>query len=208
MDVGDFATLRVASLEEHGAYLEWGKPKQLLLPKQEQRGRPRVNDRVVVFITQDRSERPMASMRLENFLEHDPSQLSEGQRVDLLIIDETDLGYKALIDSEHLGMLYFSEVFRQLEYGQRVTGYIKKIRPDGKVDLILTPTGTQGTSALADRILHEVESRGGFLPLSEKGDPEEIYELFEVSKKKYKMALGDLYKRRLVTLHHDGVRLA
>lgn len=208
MQPGDFATLKVVAIEEQGAYLDWGKPKQLLLPKQEQRGSIARGKSVVVFITEDRSGRPLASMRLENFLEHDPSQLQVDQRVELLIIEETDIGFKAIIDSEHLGVLYFNEVFQPLSYGERVTGYIKKIREDGKVDLILTPTGTKGTTDLAGRILREVEARGGFLPLPEKGDPEDIYDVFGVSKKKYKIALGDLYKNRKVTLHDDGVRLA
>lgn len=207
MQVGDFVTLKVAAIEQHGAYLDWGKPKQLLLPRQEQTGQVASGKTVVVFITEDRSGRPMGSMRLENFLEHDPSQLEVDQQVDLLIIDETDIGFKAIIDSEHLGILYHNEIFQPLHYGQRITGYIKKIRDDGKVDLILSPTGTKGTSSLADRILHEVRSRDGFLPLPEKCEPEAVYELFGVSKKKYKMALGDLYKNRKITLHDDGVRL-
>lgn len=150
----------------------------------------------------------MASMRWDNFLEHDSSLLAQDQEVDLLVAEETDIGFKAIINSEHEGMLYHNEIFQPVSYGQRLTGFIKKVREDGKVDLILSPTGTKGTQGLAQRILEEVETRGGFLPLSEKGDPEDIYDLFGASKKKYKMALGDLYKRRKVTLHDDGVRLA
>jgi predicted RNA-binding protein (virulence factor B family) len=208
MNSGDFVALKVVAIEEHGAYLDWGKPKQLLLPRQEQRGSVAPGKTVVVCITEDRSGRPLASMRWDNFLEHDPTQLEVNQRVDLLIVEETEIGYKAIINSEHLGVLYYNEVFQPLHYGQRVTGYIKKIRHDGKVDLILTPTGTRGTPDLAERILQEVEARDGFLPLPEKSEPDAIYDLFGVSKKKYKMALGDLYKNRKVTLHDDGVRLA
>lgn len=209
MQVGDFAALKVAAIEPNGAYLEWGKPKQLLLPRQEQTGRRlERGELVLVCITEDRSGRPMASMRWADFLEHDPSQLAHDQEVDLLVADETELGFRAIINGEHEGMLYHSEIFQPVSYGQRVTGYVKKIREDGKIDLILTPTGIKGTPDLAQRILDEVQARNGFLPLPEKGDPEDIYDLFGVSKKKYKIALGDLYKRRKVTLHEDGVRLA
>jgi predicted RNA-binding protein (virulence factor B family) len=206
VEVGEFATLRVKAVDDNGAYLNWGPRRDLFLPRREEKGDLRPGDLIVVFITLDRSERPIASMLLEDFLEHDPSKLSPDQRVDLLIIGETDIGFKAIIDQEHLGVLYHSEIFQPIAYGQRLTGFVKKVREDGKVDLILQPSGTKGTSDLGARILAEVEKRGGFLALPEKGAPEAIYDLFGVSKKKYKIALGDLYKNRKITLHDDGVR--
>ena len=206
MDVGSFAPLRVLEVRNDGCTLAW-IGKSLFLPRSEELRRLERNDVVVVFIGLDRHERPYASMRLEEFLSHDPSALSEGQQVELLVVNETDLGFKCIIDHEHLGMLYHSEVFQPLGYGSEVTGYVKKIRPDGKVDLILGALGHKGADELGRKILQKLELAGGYLEVSDKTAPERIYELFGVSKKKFKAAIGTLYKNRQIDLRADGIEL-
>lgn len=202
-----FAVLRVNAVQKMGAFLDWGQPQDLFLPLREQVGEVYPEEELVVFITSDQKGLPIASMRLEAFLSHDPSVLRVDQRVELLVIDESDLGFTAIINGRHLGMLYHGEVFEKIGYGSRLPGYVKKVREDGKVDLILQPTGIKGRADLGQQILARLRAAGGFLPLSEKSPPEEIYAEFAVSKKKYKEALGGLYKRKLVELETDGVRL-
>ncbi len=132
----------------------------------------------------------------------------EGDAVDIVIIAKTELGYKALIGSDHEGLLYHSEVFRPLRLGEEVRGYIKKIRPDGKIDLILQQSGHAAAQEdIGPQILALLVKKGGFLAINDKTDPETIYKLFGVSKKKYKIALGGLYKKRLITVEEDGIRL-
>jgi predicted RNA-binding protein (virulence factor B family) len=128
-----------------------------------------------------------------------------GQKVELLILRETDLGFVAQVNDVDEGLLYHGEIFETLESGQAVPGYIKKIREDGLLDLVLQPFGNLGSEDLARRILETLQQRGGFLPINDKTIAEEIYELFGVSKKKYKMALGHLYKRKLILIKDDGI---
>lgn len=206
MDVGSFAALRVLEVRDDGSTLAWAG-KSLFLPRREEVGRVERNSVVVVFIGLDRNERPYASMRLEEFLQHDSSALTEGQRVELIVIGETDLGFKCIVDHEHLGMLYRNEVFQPLQYGSEVTGYVKKVRPDGKIDLILGAIGHKGADELGRRILSKLQLSGGFLDLTDKSDPERIHDLFGVSKKKFKAAVGTLYKNRQIILREDGIEL-
>lgn len=207
MDIGCFAPLRVTGVADRGSTLAWGG-KNLFLPRREEVGTVKKGAIVVVFIALDRDQRPYASMRLEDFLEHDPAALAEGQKVELLVYSETELGYKAIIDHQHIGMLYHSEVFQPLRYGSELAGYVKKIREDGKIDLILQPTGHQGADELGRQILQRLQAAGGFLDVTDKTPAERIYDLFGVSKKKFKAAVGTLYKNRLVVLRQDGLALA
>ncbi|MEK6627395.1 MAG: S1-like domain-containing RNA-binding protein [Bdellovibrionota bacterium] len=205
--VGELATLRVVSIEPVGAFLDWGLPKNLFLPFGEQTWPVEAGDEVVVFLYIDNTGRIASSMRLEKFLDKDASSYKPEQKVDLLVIDETDLGYKAVINSKHLGMLFKNEVFQDLRYADRIAGYIKQVRDDGKVDLILQPFGSKGAGDLGQKILDLLKQKEGFLPLTDKSPPEVIYELFGVSKKKYKMALGGIYKKKLITIEENGIRL-
>lgn len=137
-----------------------------------------------------------------------PSQsYSVGQAVDLIIKAETDLGYKAIIDQKYWGILYYNEVFKDLFNNQEVKGYIKKIREDGRVDLSLYPLGSHGSKDIGSIILQMLADAGGFLNITDKTPAEEIYELFGVSKNKYKMALGGIYKKRFITIKEDGIYL-
>lgn len=209
MKPGEFAALKVVRTRKDAALLDWGGEEPLPLPLEEQRGEVARGDLVVVYITRDDRvfSRPMASMRLDDFFERDTAELAPNQKVDLLIFGESDLGFDAVIDNRYRGVLYHNEVFQDLDYGQRLSGYVKKIREDGKVDLMTQLRGTRGTTDLGRLIKEKLRENGGFLPLTDKSPPEEIYRLFGVSKKKYKMAVGRLYKHQDVALEPDGVRL-
>ena len=135
------------------------------------------------------------------------SKYSEGQKVNLVILRETDLGFVAKINDDEEGLLYHSEIFENLKKGQELPGYIKKIREDGRIDLILQPFGNFGTSELANQILEIIKENNGFMAINDKTEAETIYNLFGVSKKKFKMAIGLLYKQRRITISTDGIRL-
>lgn len=206
LKVGDFALLEVVATEKVGAFLDWGQPKDLFLPYAEQTHPVEVGDFVFVYIYLDKSGRISSSMKLEKRVDKNVTY-EAGEQVDLVIVSKTDLGFKAIINGKHIGMLYANEVFKQLRRGEETKGFIKQVRPDGKIDLILQQVGYKAKDDIAEKILELLKEKNGFLPLTEKTLPEEIYKLFGVSKKKYKMALGGLYKKRLITIEDDGIRL-
>ncbi len=204
--VGDFAVLKVVAVEPVGAFLDWGLPKDLFLPYAEKIRDIKVGHKIVVYLYLDKSDRISASMRLERNLEKTRPSYSIGQAVRLLIIQKTDLGFKAIIEGGHLGMLFQDEVFQNLQYAQIIEGYIKNIRPDGKIDLSLHKPGTNASADLPAQIMTLLKKEGGFLAINDKTPAEKIYELFGVSKKKYKIALGGLYKKRMLKVDDDGIR--
>ncbi len=204
--VGDYALLQVMSVQPFGAFLDWGQPSQLLMPNREMIDTVQPGGQAVVHIFLDREDRPTASMRLANFVDPDTSSLKQGEEVDLLLFEESALGYTAIVNQRFSGILYHSEVFQTIDYGMQVRGFIKKIREDGKLDLILQPTGLKGSSDLGQIIIEKLREERGFLPITDKTDPEVIYEMFGVSKKKFKIALGGIYRRQLVRLDEDGIR--
>ncbi len=205
--VGEFAHLEVVALEAVGAFLNWGLRKDLFLPFSEQTRELRVGQDVIVFIYLDNTSRIAASMKLEKHLDKVPGDYQEGDSVELFIVSETDLGFKAIVNGRHWGMLYTNEVFQPLEHGQRLPGVIKKVRDDGKIDLSLQKLGHKAAEDIAPQILQLLEDNGGFLPYDNKTSAEIIYDVFGVSKKKYKMALGNLYKKRAISIDQDGIRL-
>lgn len=209
--VGDFALLKVVSVNSIGAFLDWGLAKDLFLPFAEQIHQPKIGQKIIVYLYIDKSDRISASMRLDRHVAKSPEGFKEGQAVELLIAGKTDLGYKAIVDNKMWGVLYSNEVFKPLQYGQRTQGFIKKIRADGKIDLSLQSTekvGHQAAEDIGPRIIEMLEQKGGYLAINDKTPADMIYNLFGVSKKKYKIALGGLYKKRLITVDEDGIRLA
>lgn len=179
------------------------------LPRDEQTRVIAAGDEILVAITEDKYG-PFASMRLDDFMMDAGGEFRDGQAVELYIASQTPLGFKAVVDGTHWGVLYSGEVFRPLKYGERTKGFIKKVREDRKLDLTLQDPAKVGHKAaddVAPRILAELEKNGGFLAITDKTAPEEIYERFGVSKKKFKIALGGLYKRRLIVVGDDGIRL-
>lgn len=207
--LGEYALLRVVSLSNVGAFLDWGLPKDLFLPFAEQTEDLKEGDDIIVFTYMDKSDRICASMRLNRNKAKFEMDYKPSDSVDLLIAAKTDLGFKAIIDNKHMGVLFKNEVFQELYYGQKIKGYIKALRPDGKVDLSLQSgiTGHKAAEGIDEKILELLKLKDGFLPIHDKTPSEYIHQLFGVSKKKYKIALGALYKKRLITVDDDGIRL-
>lgn len=206
--VGDIAVYRVASVEDIGVFLDCGQPKDLFLPFREQTRELRVGDRAIVYVYMDNNDRMAGSMRIDKHIGKGPTTYKVGDEVELLVFAKTDLGFKAIVDGRHFGMLYADEVFERIRYAQRLTGYIKAIRGDGKLDLSLSRAGHKAASEdVAPRIMEMLEEEGGFLPINDKTSAERIHDLFGVSRKRFKVALGGLYKKRVISVDPDGIRL-
>jgi predicted RNA-binding protein (virulence factor B family) len=206
--VGEFACLRVASVTRIGAFLDWGLPKDLFVPFREQKVEMVERQPYVVRIYLDEaSGRIAASSKLDKFLDRTPPTYKHSEAVKLMICDKTDLGFKAIVNGRHWGILFYNEVFQPLDRGQKIDGFIRQVRPDGKIDLCLHKPGFEKVTDLTDVILNHIKAQGGFMPVTDKSPPEEIYRLFGVSKKTYKQAIGALYKKRLITFENNGTKL-
>jgi predicted RNA-binding protein (virulence factor B family) len=206
--VGQFAKLRVVAKSSAGTYLDWGLEKDLFVPRSEQQEKMAKGRSYIVFVFLDEKTNLIAaSTKLDRFLSREPPNYREGEEVELFIYEQTDLGYKALMNNAHGGMLYKNEVFRKLHIGQQLPGYIKKIREDHKIDLSLQQPGYQGVDSVARTILQTIRDRGGRINVTDKSPPEEIYAQFGVSKKNFKKAIGGLYKKRLITIDTSGIKL-
>lgn len=208
--VGEVAWLTVVAVKDAGAFLDWGRPKDLLLPFGEQpRGqRPRAGESCLVFIAEDEDGRPFASMKLNEFIRDTADGYAPGASVTLVIAELTDLGVKAVVDHRYWGLLYAEDIFRPLTRGETVGGHVRKLREDGKLDVTLNPPAHVAAVSLSDRVMAALRAAGGFLPLSDKSSPEAIQAQFGVSKGVYKQAIGALYKQRLIRIDKDGIRLA
>ena len=206
--VGDFAFLTVSWVNEYGAFLDWGLMKDLFCPFREQKMKMEKDKGYIVHVHLDNeSHRIVASAKVEHYFDLSFPPYRHGDEVDLLVWQKTDLGFKVIIDNRFPGLVYGNQVFRQIHTGDRLTGYIDMVREDGKIDVMLQPTGWRMTKETADIILDYMESHGGTCPLTDKSPAEDIYQQFQVSKKSYKKAVGDLYKRRLITIEDDCIRL-
>lgn len=206
--VDEFAFLKVIAVNPVGAFLDWGLPKDLLVPFSEQKQTMVEGKSYVVAIFYDKNtNRIAASSKLNKFVDKHPGRYHNGLEVDLLICERSDIGYNAIINNDHWGVLFDSEVYRPLREGERTKGYIKRIREDGKIDLSLQQPGYKKVTTLADRVLEELIKQGGYLPLSDRSAPDAIYKRFGASKKAYKMAIGALYKKRLITIEKEGITL-
>jgi len=208
VQLGQVASLKVVSVEKVGVFLDWGLPKDLFLPYSEIRSQhPEVGQHVMVYVYLDNTNRICASARLDRFLDKTPADYKRNQQVELVIAAQTDLGYKAVVNGTHWGVLYHDEVFRKLRRGYKTRGFIKQVRPDGKIDLSLDKPGYAKVDRLQQKILQHLDERNGYSPLNDKSQPEQIYSTYGISKKAYKMAIGGLYRQRLITIDEDGIRL-
>ncbi len=206
--VGEVAFLKVKSVNNIGAFLDWGLMKDLLVPFREQKTDMTEGRSYLVFVYIDeKTNRIAASAKLDKFINKTAPQYAIGEEVDLILESETDLGYKAIINNSHWGMLYENEVFEQLEKGQRLKGYIKKIREDNKIDLSLHKPGYERVEPAEKAILEMLKEKGGKIDVTDKSDAEQIYQLFGVSKKTFKKAVGALYKKRLIILEPNQIKI-
>ena len=206
--VGECAYLKVVSTTHHGAFLDWGLPKDLLVPFSEQQKpmQKGYSYTVYLFVDSD-SERIAASTKLEKWLAQDAGHFKPRQAVKLLIYGKSDLGFKAVVDGSHLGQLYSNETFKPLHYGERIEGFIKQLRSDGRIDLMLQlPSHLQGNQ-LSDAIIEHLQQNDGVSGLTDKSPPDDIYQAFGVSKASYKKALGQLYKKRRITIEKHQITL-
>jgi len=207
--VGEFACLKVVSLTRTGAFLDWGLPKDLLLPFSEQIHELETGKRYVVGVYVDEdTDRIAASAKLDDFLyreSEDDFELNE--EVNLFVSNKTDLGYQVIINNSHFGLLHNHEVVRPLKRGEKIRGFIKHIREDGKVDVTLHEKGHQKIDDGVDVVLKVLRNEGGYIAVTDKSSPAAIDAIFGISKGMYKKAVGSLYKRKLITLEHDGIRL-
>jgi predicted RNA-binding protein (virulence factor B family) len=203
-----FGPLRVAEVNQYGAFMEWGLEKHLLVPFREQPVPMKKGEVHVVYCYLDpKSSRLVASARLERFLDNGELDLVPGQQVELLVYRETELGFEVVVENRHKGLLFRDRVFRQLKTGDRLPGYLQKIRPDNKLDITLEPLGYRKLEPAASRIYEALKQSGGMLPLHDKSSPEAIQEQLQMSKKMFKKGVGILYRERKIDLREDGIYL-
>lgn len=209
-ELGQVAWLEVVEVNSLGAFINWGLPKDLFVPFAEQQHPLSKGRHTLVRVYQDNQGRLAGSTRIDHWIKDEPEGLKPGQKVSLMIADKTELGYKAIINHECWGLLYSNELYRRIRKGQVIDGYVKRIREDGKVDLSLDQPGFSKDKIenINQAILASLEENDGFLPLTDKSPPPEIYAAFGISKKVFKQAIGALYKQRRITLESDGIRLA
>lgn len=209
VQVGEFACLEVAWVNQFGAFLNWGLMKDLFVPFREQKMKMQKGKRYVAYVHLDEeSYRIVASAKVEHFLSTEKPDYQPGQEVEVLVWQRTELGYKVIVENKFSGMLYHNEIFQPLEVGMRLTAFIKQVRPDGKIDLVLQKAGARKVDDFSEVLWQYIKDNDGFTPLNDKTDAEVIYHTFGVSKKTFKKAVGDLYKKRRIVLEEDGIHLA
>ena len=210
--VGEFAYLEVAWVNQYGAFLKWGLMKDIFCPFREQKKRMEQGHSYIVYIKVDEdSYRLMATAKVDKYLSiptiNDQPSLQHGAEVDILIWQKTDLGFKVIINNKFQGLIFENQIFQPLHSGMRLKAYVDHVRQDGKIDIVLQQTGRQQTLDFAEVLLRYLYENDGYCNLGDKSPAELIYDRFQVSKKAFKKAIGDLYKRRLITIEEEGVRL-
>lgn len=203
-----FGFLRVAEVNNYGAFMDWGLEKQLLVPFREQRLNMQEGQSYIVYCyLDDVSFRLLASNKLDKFLSNDNLSIEINEEVDLLVSRKTDLGWEVIINQKHKGLVFFDNIFKKISVGDRINGYIKNIRPDNKIDVSLEPIGYKVLEPTAQKILDKLKNEGGFLGVHDKSSPEEIKEEFQISKKMFKKGIGILYKERKIKITDKGIHL-
>jgi predicted RNA-binding protein (virulence factor B family) len=209
VQVGEFACLEVSWVNEYGAFLNWGLMKDLFVPFREQKMKMLVGKKYVVHAHIDEdSYRIVASAKVERYLSKDFPVYEPNEEVSILIWQKTDLGFKAIVDNKFSGLLYEGEIFQRLQTGMTLKAFVKQVREDGKIDLMLQKPGFEKIDDFAETLLSYIKEHGGSIELTDKSPAEDIYDTFEVSKKTFKKGVGDLYRKRLIILEANGIRLA
>lgn len=206
--VGEFVSLKVVQVNKMGAFLDWGLPKDLLVPYNQQHSEMEVGKYYLVRIFLDQhTNRVAASSKLDKFIDIWPAEYQQGDKVKLIIGGKTDLGFKAIVNDLHWGLLYDNEIFQPLRIGKKIDGYIKQVREDGRLDLILTRGSKNKVNDFADKLLDALQKNNGFLPLHDKSAPELIQRTLGVSKKTFKATVGNLFKKGKLNIEKNGIRL-
>ncbi len=205
--VGEIARLKVVSVTGQGAFLDWGLMKDLFVPRSKQLMVMRVGGEYLVQLYIDeQTGRVAASEKFESTLSNEPLTVKEKEVVDLVAFRPTQLGFIMIINNRHTGLLHYNEIYRPLEPGDQMQGYIKTIRPDNKIDLVLGQPGYKRVEGESEKILRLLDENNGYLPFHDKSDPEEIYSFFGMSKKAFKMTTGKLYKERKIIFTQTGIK--
>jgi predicted RNA-binding protein (virulence factor B family) len=208
VQVGQFACLEVAWVNEFGAFLDWGLMKDLFCPFREQKMKMQKGRRYIIHAhLDDESYRIMASAKVERYLSKEVPPYKPGQEVPVMIWQKTDLGYKVIVDNKYSGLVYQNEIFAPVEIGEQLTAYVKQVRPDGKIDLSLQKYGAAKVGDFSTHFLDYLKQHDGFTPLGDKSAAEDIYDTFGVSKKTFKKTVGELYKKRLIVIEEGGIRI-
>lgn len=206
--VDQFAFLKVTDVSSVGAFLDWGIEKDILLPFREQKHRLNRGEWCLVFLLLDeKTDRVFATTKLGKYYQTDEVDLEEGEEVDLLIADQTDLGLNVVVNNQYRGLIYENDIFHDVLEGDRAIGYIKAIRPDNKIDVSLRKDGLENLELGARQIMGELRNSEGFLALHDKSSPEEIQSTLQMSKKNFKRSVGILYKKKLITIEENGIRI-
>lgn len=207
--VGDIVMLKVVSTTPQGAFMDWGLMKDIFVPLSQQEERMVTDEYYLVMIYLDeQTGRVAATQKFTKFLRNEELTVKELDPVDMIVFQKTDIGYKVIINNKHLGVLHYNEVFRDLEYGEKVKGFIKKILPENKIDVVLGERGYKKVETEREKILRLLDENNGYLPYNDKSKPEDIYDFFGISKKTFKMTIGTLYKERKIELTQTGFKLA
>ncbi|MEL7438881.1 MAG: S1-like domain-containing RNA-binding protein [Pseudomonadota bacterium] len=208
--VGEWGLMKIEGINKTGAFVNWGiKEKDLLIPFSEQRERFTAGQNILVYVYTDKaSGRIVGTTKFNKWLDKTPANYEVNEQVDLIIAERSQLGYKAIVNGEHWGMIFPSDVFGKLFIGKKLKGYIKQVREDGKIDLALQKVGVAKMDDLSSKVIELLEKKGGFLPLNDKSSPEAIFETFRTSKGTYKKTIGGLYKAGKIVIEKDGIRLA
>lgn len=208
--VGEWGLMKIEGVNATGAFVSWGiKEKDLLIPFSEQRTRFSAGQTILVYVYTDKaSGRIVGTTKFNKWLDKTPANYEVNEQVDLIIAERSQLGYKAIVNGKHWGMIFPSDVFGKLYIGKKLKGFIKHIREDGKIDLALQKVGVAKMDDLSSKILDLLEKKGGFLPLNDKSSPEAIFDAFRTSKGTYKKTIGGLYKQGKIVIEKDGIRLA
>ncbi|HHF3108082.1 MULTISPECIES: CvfB family protein [Vibrio] len=208
--VGEWGLMKIEGVNATGAFANWGiKEKDLLIPFSEQRTRFSAGQTILVYVYTDKaSGRIVGTTKFNKWLDKTPANYEVNEQVDLIIAERSQLGYKAIVNGKHWGMIFPSDVFGKLYIGKKLKGFIKQIREDGKIDLALQKVGVAKMDDLSSKILDLLEKKGGFLPLNDKSSPEAIFDAFRTSKGTYKKTIGGLYKQGKIVIEKDGIRLA
>lgn len=206
--VGDFGYLTVKDVNDNGAFLDWGLTKDLFVPFREQKTEMVVGKKYIVRLYIDeKSQRIVASAKYHKFLSQEIPEFNIGEEVQILVCENTDIGYQCIVDNDFVGLLYQSEVFTDINLGDKMYGYVKKIRPDRKIDLSLQKIGYQKVLDETDAVLEYLKNHDGVMNITDKSDPQLIYKTFGVSKKSFKATIGALYKKRLIVIDSDKISL-
>jgi len=206
--VGEFAFMNCVAVNRFGAFLDWGLMKDLLVPFREQEQKLEEGKGYVVKVyLDDESNRIAASAKIYRYINPVPPMFEKGEEVEALICEETEIGYKCIVNNSYWGMFFKNEVFKPLHIGDKVGAFVKQVREDGKIDLSLEKLGYEKVDSISQLILDKLSANDGFLPLNDKSPSEEISETFGISKKNFKKAIGGLYKDRIISIEKDGIRL-